>query len=129
MKVKQVSVMVDLSPLLMNISLMVFIDTAILLENLSCVFKHYYACITLHATCRYSLVESHNYVSWLRGVTVGALHTVEGHLAVCRTVRVYGCEERSGSIHNVRCTWWYVGQSECSGWPYLEWCLLTLLFL
>ena len=48
MKVKQVSVMVDLAPLLMNISLMVFIDTAIILENLSCVFKHYNACISLH---------------------------------------------------------------------------------
>ena len=126
MKVKQVSVMVDLSPLLMNMNLMVFIDTAILLENLSCVFKHYYACITLHATCRYSLVESHNYVSWLRGGTVGALHNVEVHLAVCRTVRVYGCEERSGSIRNVRCTWWYVGQLYWCGWAYLEWCLLTL---
>ena len=59
MKVKQVSVMVDLAPLLMNISLMVFIDTAIILENLSCVFKHYNACISLHTTCRYSLVENH----------------------------------------------------------------------
>ena len=48
MKVKQVSVMVDLAPLLMNISLMVFIDTAIILENLSCVFKQYIACISLH---------------------------------------------------------------------------------
>ena len=90
MKVKQVSVMVDLSPLLVNISLMVFIDTAILLENLSCVFKQYYACITLHTTCRYSLVENHNYVSWLRGGKVGALHNVEVHLIVCWTVRVYG---------------------------------------
>ena len=50
MKVKQVSVMVDLAPLLMNISLMVFIDTAIILENVSCVFKHYNACISLHKT-------------------------------------------------------------------------------
>ena len=90
MTVKQVSVMVDLAPLLMNISLMVFIDTAILLENLSCVFKHYYVCIALHTTCRYSLVENHNYVSSFRGGQVGALHNIVVHLIVCWTVRVYG---------------------------------------
>ena len=94
MKVKQLSVMMDLSPLLMNISLTVFIDTAILLENVSCVFKHYYACIALHTTCRYSLVENHIEVLWLWGGKVGELHNVEVHLIVCRTVRVYGCGER-----------------------------------
>ena len=65
MKVKQVSVMVDLAPLLMNISLMVFIDTAIILENLSCVFKHYNACISLHKTLGHSAMENQIQLSWL----------------------------------------------------------------
>ena len=43
MSVKKVSVMVDWVPLLMNLSIMVFIDTAIVLEKLSSVFKHYTA--------------------------------------------------------------------------------------
>ena len=47
MTVKQVSVVVDSAPLLMNISIMVFIDTAIILENISSVYKHYAACISL----------------------------------------------------------------------------------
>ena len=88
MKVKQVSVMVDLVPLLMNISLMVFIDTAILSGNLSCVFKHYNACISLHKTCRKSVVVYHLYVLWFWGEKVGAIHNVEVHFMVCRTVKV-----------------------------------------
>ena len=43
MSVKKVSVMVDWVPLLMDISITVFIDTAIVLEHLSGVFKHYTA--------------------------------------------------------------------------------------
>ena len=54
MTVKQVSAMVDLAPLLMNISLMVFIDTAIILESLSSVYKHYTACILWHMIIKFS---------------------------------------------------------------------------
>ena len=42
------SVMVDMAPLLMSIYLMVFINTAIVLEIVSIVYKHYTACISLH---------------------------------------------------------------------------------
>ena len=48
MAVEHFNVMVDLGPILMHISLMVLLDTAIILESVSSVHKHYTACISLH---------------------------------------------------------------------------------